>query len=219
MTNVIYQKSFSPPPVSREEVLRYAQCASPDTRILALLEECLAEVEGKLRFKVCWRILPVRVGEDSCDFGLFEIASRDLARALRGCGQAVLFAATVGIEPDRLIGKYGRLAPTRAVLHQAIGAERIEALCDAFCRELEMQLGEALGSRFSPGYGDLPIQCQETVFDLLDCPRQIGVSLNESLLMLPSKSVTAFVGVGGCVEKRQGCGACGLEECPFRGAL
>lgn len=219
MNNVIYQKSFSPPPVNMEEILRYAQCGCPEEQTLALLEDCLAEIEGKLRCKVCWRIVPVRVQENRCDFGIFETVSRDLAGALQGCRQAILFAATIGVEPDRLIGKYGRLSPTRAVLHQAIGAERIEALCDAFCREMEVQLGEKLGPRFSPGYGDLSLECQKTVFDLLDCPRQIGVSLHESLLMLPSKSVTAFVGVGGCADNRRGCQACARQECPFRGAL
>ena len=49
--------------------------------------------------------------------------------------------------------------------------------------------------RFSPGYGDLPINMQKDIFAALDCPRKIGLSLNESLLMSPSKSVTAIIGV------------------------
>ena len=50
--------------------------------------------------------------------------------------------------------------------------------------------------RFSPGYGDLSLEVQKEIFSLLDCPRKIGVSLGDSLLMTPSKSVTAIIGYG-----------------------
>ena len=73
---------------------------------------------------------------------------------------------------------------------QALGAERVEALCDAFCAEFE-----GAKMRFSPGYGDLPLDTQRALFALLDCPRKLGLTLNESLLMSPSKSVTAIMGL------------------------
>jgi len=59
-----------------------------------------------------------------------------------------------------------------------------------------------LKPRFSPGYGDLPLETQREIFDVLDCSRRIGLMLNDSLLMSPTKSVTAFVGVGG--EEKNG---------------
>ena len=62
--------------------------------------------------------------------------SQGLCRNLQGCDKVILFAATVGLAPDRLIARYGRLSPTKALCMQAIGAERIESLCDAFCDEL-----------------------------------------------------------------------------------
>ena len=114
---------------------------------------------------------------------------------MRGCKRAVVFAATVGIGLDRLIAKYGRLSPSKALMLQAIGAERIEALCDAFCAELAAKLDCKLRPRFSPGYGDFPITAQKELFAVLDCTRQIGVTLNDSLLMSPTKSVTAIVGI------------------------
>ena len=52
-----------------------------------------------------------------------------------------------------------------------------------------------LVSRYSPGYGDLPLETQTAVFKALDCERTIGVTLTESLLMRPSKSVTAVIGM------------------------
>jgi cobalamin-dependent methionine synthase I len=73
---------------------------------------------------------------------------------------------------------------------QAVGTERIEALCDSFCAEFENAR-----PRFSPGYGDLKRAAQQVIFEQLDCARQIGLTLNDSLVMSPSKAVTAIVGL------------------------
>ena len=59
----------------------------------------------------------------------------------------------------------------------------------------ELREGEHLTSRYSPGYGDLPIESQHTILNLLDASRKIGVSLTGSLMMVPSKSVSAVIGV------------------------
>ena len=131
-------------------------------------------------------------------FGDTCVDSHDLAVALRGCERVVLFAATVGHTIDRLIARYGKIAPSRALLLQAIGAERVEALCNRFCDELAKEArarGLATRPRFSPGYGDLSLELQRELFRILDCPRRIGLSLNQSLLMSPTKSVTALVGL------------------------
>ena len=77
---------------------------------------------------------------------------------------------------------------------QAVGTERIEALCDRFFEDLKTEYGR-IKPRFSPGYADLSLNTQRYIFSLLDCPRRIGIFLNQSLLMSPSKSVTAFVGI------------------------
>ncbi len=173
-------KNFAEPGVNRREILRYAGYPAGDLSGEGLLDECLAEIAGKLRYAVVWR---------EADVGELDVVSADLSKNLRGCGRAVIFAATVGLEIDRKIARYGRLSPVKALMMQAVGAERIEALCDVFCRGL----GETK-PRFSPGYGDLDIAYQRRMFALLDCPRTIGLTLTESLLMSPTKSVTAIVG-------------------------
>lgn len=74
--------------------------------------------------------------------------------------------------------------------------------------------------RFSPGYGDLPLSAQREIFAVLDCGKRIGLMLNDSLLMSPSKSVTAFVGIGGEMKQKQNtCSACRMRDCAYRGAL
>ena len=110
----------------------------------------------------------------------------------------IFFAATLGIELDRLISKYSVLSPATALLLEALGNERIEALCDCFCEDMRVSreaFGEILRPRFSAGYGDLPLEYQRKIFTLLDPPSRIGLTLNDSYLMSPSKSVTALIGV------------------------
>lgn len=166
--------------------------------ILGLIDECLAEVREMLQYKVCYAILTAETNGDTIALPCGQIASRNLAKNLSGCDKAIIFAATIGIGIDRLISKYSRLSPAKALCLQAIGAERVEALCNDFCEKMESEFqgkGEKLRPRFSPGYGDLPLETQKMIFSLLDCPKRIGVTLGDTLLMSPSKSVTAFIGI------------------------
>lgn len=220
MNSVILSKTYTEPPFCEKEILRYAGCKEADSEVMALLRTCIEEVKGSLSYKVCYCKLPVRISSDVCDFGVFSSRSKGLAQNLNGCESVILFAATVGVGIDRLITKYGRISPTKALMFQAIGAERIEALCDAFCADISQEYKTGTKPRFSPGYGDLPISAQKDFFALLSPERQIGLTLTDSLLMSPSKSVTAIVGLDG-EEKpiKNKCGACNMKSCTFRGVL
>ena len=134
MTPAVLTATFAPPPFSRREALRYAGCdADAGAALEALLDAAVKETWDKLTYRVCYARLPVTVRGDVCDFGAFACTSAGLAKNLSGCDAVILFAATVGAGIDRLLAKYARLSPARALLLQGIGAERIEALCDAFC--------------------------------------------------------------------------------------
>ena len=198
MSGVIY-KELSPPPINRREILRYMKCAESTKETDALVERCLAEASDKLTYKVCYCRLPiVSRSESLIDFSFATVESRDVAKYLDRCNEIILMSATVGIEIDRLILKYSRLSPSSAVCMQAIGAERIEALCDSLCDELKSSLkqeGKTLKPRFSPGYGDLPLSFQKDIFRVLEPEKRIGLTLNTSLLMSPTKSVTAIIGI------------------------
>ena len=220
-STIVLTKSYDAPAICEKEIFRYAGCREVTAEVSALLSECLAEASGKLTYRVCYRVMPVAVRDGTCDFGLFSLESKNLAQNLSGCEKVIVFAATVGVGMDRLIAKYGRISPVKALLFQAIGAERIEALCDAFCEDMETEYRVGLKPRFSPGYGDLPLGTQNDIFAVLDCPKRIGLSLNSSLLMSPSKSVTAFVGLTQqnvpCAETK--CESCEKKDCSFRGEL
>ena len=193
MNNIITQ-TFPAPPINTNEILRYAT-ANRDEQTLILLDECIKEASDILNYKVCYCILDFKLHKNVCNFDSFSVTSQNLSKNLKDCSKVIIMGATVGVGLDRLISKYSHISPAKALLLQAFGAERIEALCDAFCEHVKMSLKIALKPRFSAGYGDLPLNVQNEIFKLLDCPKHIGLTLNDSLLMSPSKSVTAFIGI------------------------
>ena len=216
MMGAVAVKSYILPQVDLREVLRYAACREMAEDVTALAREVMLLAENSLRPQVCWREVEISVEGDTVVFPFGRAQSQKLAQRLEGCQRAVIFAATVGLELDRLIARYGRLSPAKGLMLQALGSERIEALCDAFCEDLAREYKQTK-PLFSPGYGDLPLAFQKELFRVLECDRRIGLYLNESLLMSPSKSVTAIVRLGGAAEDCQsGCSACSKTDCGFR---
>ena len=196
MENTVLTKSFPPPEIQRKEIKRYLGVKESDQKIEDLIEEVITKTQNSFTYSVCFLELPVKLEANTVTLGDLELVSQALAKNLKGCQRAIIFGATVGIGVDKLIAKYSRLSPSRAVVIDAFATERIESLCDEFCLDLSQNL--KLRPRFSAGYGDLKLECQRDIIAMLDCQRRIGLTLNESLLMSPSKSVTAIVGI----EKR-----------------
>ncbi|MBQ7828072.1 MAG: Vitamin B12 dependent methionine synthase activation subunit [Clostridia bacterium] len=215
----ILLRTYKEPPFCEKEILRYAGCRDDSGGVSELLAECMDEVRKQLVYKVCYRELTVTARDGICDFDSFSLESEKLCTNLAGCDKVILFAATVGVGIDRLIARYGRISPSKALMLQAIGAERIEALCDSFCNDLAREYETTIRPRFSPGYGDLPLDCQKQIFALLDCERRIGLTLGDSLLMSPTKSVTAFAGLGGKEKNNNKCGGCNSPDSSIRGNL
>jgi len=177
-----------------EEIRRYAKCPSGATKEI---EDCISELSLKSG-KACYVECDVSYSSEEIDLEFSKTNSKSLFSLLKDCDKIILFAATIGLEPDRLISKYSKISPSKALFFQAISTERIEATCDKLCDILEEKYdktGFTLTNRFSPGYGDLPLMLQKDIFRVLNCPKNIGVTLNESLLMMPSKSVTAIIGI------------------------
>ena len=198
MTTMVYTKSYSAPQIDRREALRYAGVRGELPEALAMLDECIAEADGKLSYRLCYREYPLTRVENSLDFGFARVQSKRLAEHLWGCSSVIVVAATLGLGIDRLISKHSRLSQTKALILQGLGAERIEALLDLFCEEQrkeKIEHGLLLTSRFSAGYGDLSLEFQREIFKALDCERKIGLTLNDSLLMSPTKSVSAIIGI------------------------
>lgn len=194
--STVYTKEYAAPPLDRRELMRYLRTDTVSEELARELDRALTEALPQLSYRLCYTEFPITIADGTVDLTFARVASRDLAKNLAGCTHVAVFAATVGLGLDRLIARYSSLSPLRALCLQAIGAERIESLCDMFETELcYATFGGRIHARFSPGYGDLPLDFQREIFRLLDCPRRIGLSLRESLLMSPTKSVTALIGI------------------------
>ncbi len=195
-----YIRKYTPPPPDIKEVLRYAGVKKNDCadELVPLVEQCISEAEGAFSYKVCYAEFHIKHCKDGLDLGFAKESSHSLQKNLEGCESVIVFVASVGFEIDRMIAKHSSLSPARALIFQSLGAERAEALCDCFCDDMKKEKAEygyTLCPRFSAGYGDLPLSFQREIFTALDAHKHIGVALGENLLMSPSKSVSAIIGV------------------------
>lgn len=190
-------ESFDKPQYNRREILRYAQCGGCDDPAMTdMMESCIEECEkyASFSYRISYIVLPVLsldTGTGDIDMQHLHITSRTLAKNLEGCDETVVFAATVGPGIDRLIRKYTKTDPVRALFMQAIGAERVETLCNLFCDTFPSKLRP----RFSPGFGDLELTIQPQLLAVTNARKNLAITLDEGCLMSPSKSVTAFVGI------------------------
>jgi len=149
-----------------------------------------------LRDAVCAACGPRRVFRRMARSGL-DFASEKLARHLEGCRDVYLVCGTLGTGFDAFLRRVSVASGVDALAVQAIGAAAVEKFVDACEDEIRRELApeESLAPRYSPGYGDFPLAANRAILDLLDAPRRVGVSLTDTLLLVPSKTVTAVIGV------------------------
>ncbi|MBQ9887276.1 MAG: Vitamin B12 dependent methionine synthase activation subunit [Lachnospiraceae bacterium] len=210
--------------IAHSEILRYMQyrSGSISSDIDELIGDCLKEFNTSVEYKACYSKYPIDISGDACiDFGFMQVQSRFLARNLKDCHEVYAFAATTGIRLERLLGKYMRISPGRAFIFDAIGSAAIEAFCDylnAFLREEAAARGQFLRPRFSPGYGDFPLEHQPALLRALDTSRKINLVLTDSFLMVPTKSVTAVIGISDTQGKcsTHSCDTCRQRDCMYR---
>ena len=221
----------------RDEVLRYAGMGSADPadidpRIIEFADWAVEELYRQCRPRFTSKIFSLETIpeiENGLRFGgVLDVTSRSLSINLKDCGEAVFFAATLGVEADRLIKQYSSRDMSQGVLMDAAAAAIIETYCDSCQVNLEKELNreyKTLRPRFSPGYGDFDIKHQRDFMRLMDLPRAIGVTVTEGGMLSPTKSVTAVMGVSRFrkypnqeIERctLHGCEACMKKDCIYR---
>ncbi len=208
----------------RKEILRYLGYgqAKADETINQLIEECITEVEKAASPKVITQVFPLVFMEGNrIDLGCFQAESKNLSKNLKDCEQVIFFAATLGIGVDQLIAKYSKFQMSRVVVIQAVATAMLEDFCDECCKQLESEWKEKdwyLRPRFSPGYGDFLLECQKSLLGALEASKRVGIHLTDSLLMTPSKSVSAVIGLSRKPHRCEikGCEVCDKKECAYR---
>ena len=203
-------KDFSPDMKETARYLGYRKSAPPDVDVTALMEKAAVEMQAVMKpqavfevFDLDCRVKPdndkaVTIGLDPMvAFADVTLHSKDLGTNLAGCSKVALLAATIGPQVDALIRRHTTANPVYASILQATGAMYIEEVVDLVNAEIK-KIAAAQGlktkPRYSPGFGDVPLEVQKDFFRLLPCTR-IGLTLMDTLIMAPEKSVTAFVGL------------------------
>ena len=187
--------------IDQREVLRYLgyKGSEPDAEILHTIADCTRELEeAATPHHILQAVELSRPNADTLEFAGMVVHSRDLFQHLSGCDEAVLFAATLGAPVDLRLERCAKVSMSRAVVMQACAASLIESYCDE-CQEPIAQEAASRGlylrPRYSPGYGDFDISYQREFLTVLDCPKRIGLTMTDSFMLAPSKSVTAVIGL------------------------
>ena len=150
-----------------------------------------AEIEKVIRevadCKYDFRETSVKVKESNVIFDFCELQSKDLSRNLKDCKSAFVVAVTLGLDVDRLLRRESVKSATDLLFADAVASALVEALCD----KVQELLPTDTKSRFSPGYGDLPLSLQKPILNFL---KTDGITLTETNLMIPTKTVTFIAG-------------------------
>jgi hypothetical protein len=184
--------------VEPDEIALFLRMGSqkPHGALAERIRSVLESAEGVIRPARTWRRFEITDGAIAS--GILRLdGSRTLSRHLEGCHAAYLVCGTLGPGFDALQRTLSVTSASDALILQATGAAMIEKLMDSAEEDIHRELAgdESLTSRYSPGYGDFPLEAQRTILNLLEAHKKTGVSLTDTLLMVPSKSVSAVVGV------------------------
>lgn len=206
-----------------DEVLRYMgvppEQADSTTRTLA--EECAAQLLQEISPRWTYRLCSLSAEQSGvlADNRLL-LPGQDIKFHLSGCSQAFLFAVTLSSGADSLIRRTKPADIARAYALDCCATAAVEQLCDQAEQQLQAMFpGHFFPFRYSPGYGDLPLNIQADLLDLLDAPRRIGLTCSASSILIPRKSVTAILGISEHPVPKtiRSCLTCpGFDGCQYR---
>ncbi len=159
----------------------------------------------------------------------FTILGEKIGEHLAGCDKVILLAATVGEDIEETVTKrFQKGDYAFSVLLDAAATTAVEQIADAMEKAIRPKAaarGYDMRWRFSPGYGDWPLEQQPDLLRLSHAA-EIGISLSESLMLMPRKSITAIIGLykkditttKAPAHTPKGCAACNKTDCPSRRA-
>ena len=149
--------------------------------------------------------------------------SNSIINLLKGTSYLVLGVVTIGSSLENKVSEFFTQGEyPRAISLDAVGTVAVESLSryirNLVCQEAKEQYFKTT-RYFSPGYGDWDISQQKDIFKIIPT-NKIGVSLTESCMILPRKSLSWIIGIGkdiGMLSKeKDACKICKLKNCQYR---
>ena len=209
--------------IDKNEMLRYGGHKGEITPQLShMADEIINKITPHLTPRYIqgrYRITAVENGIQ-LDTGLI-LQGEDIKKHLAGCDECYIICATVGTGADGFIRSMLALGSVWGLLADAAATRAVESLCDNVETQLRTSLkaeNSYLTWRYSPGYGDFPFTQQPDILALLKADKTVGVTCNDSCMMIPAKSVTAVMGIAKTkpAEKTHSCDRCpNKDNCNF----
>jgi hypothetical protein len=122
----------------------------------------------------------------------FLLLGNNIKTHLQNCNTIYLMAISLG-EVDEELHYLSYADPVKALFLESLYNETAESAMD----ELELtikQPDKLYTTRYSPGYGDFPLSVQQEIVRILDSGRKIGLTVTDTKLLVPRKSITALMG-------------------------
>ena len=212
--------------INKNEVLRYLghRGQDIDENLLNTIEECRVEVKKVINPRVVYTYKNIKLIEDGVEVITTNLilTGKDIKEHLKNSTECVLMAVTLGNEIERQTRFYEKTNLTKALILDACATTAVEEVCDIIensVKEKAVLSGMNITFRYSPGYGDLPLDIQNSFLRTLDAGKKIGLTVSENNLLFPRKSVTAIIGIvnDGIEKKKKSCEECSnYENCSFR---
>ncbi len=221
----VYEYSFSSDEIkisvsSILNAIGYINGTAPEP-VLHSLDELLPRINKLINVKAGFRILDSFHLNEKNDSVFVENVQFNtgaiIAKPLRNSTAAAIFTATAGPEIETMSKDYlSGIDILKGYLLDAIGSEIVELSADLLEIKLQDIASEndlKITNRYSPGYCGWTVKEQHKLFSLLP-PNFCGISLTESALMIPIKSVSGIIGLGSSVKKyNYQCSICEMESC------
>lgn len=213
--------------INKKEVLRYLGYSGkePDEETDRCIDEMIILASKVLKPKEVHGIFDAEICKDGIKLkGTDSVfGGNDILRHMQGSFRCILFAATLGAEAERQLNILQKKDMQKAVIFDAVCDTFIEEFSDMRCESIKAEMqksGLYINTRFSPGYGDLSIERQTDIISVLNCTKLIGLTVTDSFILLPRKSITALIGVFKAPPKgkARGCESCNMKDkCKMRG--
>lgn len=211
-------------PISKLEAARYMGVqGEPDKAVMELLDKAEETLLRSVRPMYVYRETSLKFTDQGvCAQGMNALLTgRDIAAHLEGCSRAVLLAATLTSASDKLIRQAYVTGMADSLAMDCLCSAAVEQVCDRAEEEIFNYIHAPYRTwRFSPGYGDLPLELQSEILLFLNAGRRIGLTATENHLLIPSKSVTAIIGISDTPINKgnKGCQNCNMRDrCAFSG--
>jgi hypothetical protein len=189
-----------------------------------MIDGVLSRTPHLCRLLAGYRLIPIdqaRGGRETLVIGGIPFTTRPIVTArLKKADQAILFLCSIGPGMEQWSGQLaGESEPALSYFVDTVASLVVEATADALHAHLTRHFKEQglnITNRYSPGYCDWPVAEQKTLFSFLP-DAFCGVTLTDSAMMLPLKSISGLIGVGKHVEYKQySCATCSRQDCTYK---